>query len=298
MNRNKLILHYTTIIALIKTLCNWWEPFLFALGLRRSGVRINFRDGDYITVSAFDWRAIPSVARLKAKCAIRVSEEAEKIHVVFPSGVVFELVRQGIFWQLGSLNEVFDWDDYKLSGRDLTNKVVVDVGGFIGDSALNYAMRGAVVHVFEPMPNSIAAIKRNLELSGEIGSRVKLHEVGLASQKCTQDIYYNPEKGSFCSTAGMFGSDDNVERASVTLVKADEYLEQAGISHVDILKIDCEGCEYELLNGTDIISVLSPREIAIEYHSGSKELEVRLLEKGYRVSIDGGAEVGLIFAVI
>ena len=65
--------------------------------------------------------------------------------------------------------------------RDLTGKVVVDVGAYVGDSALAFARRGATVHAFEPSVTFCGFIRRNVEVNGFAG-KIRLHEVGLSDR--------------------------------------------------------------------------------------------------------------------
>ena len=44
--------------------------------------------------------------------------------------------------------------DIHFSNFDLKNKIVIQAGGFIGDTALYYSSRGAKVFSFEPDINS------------------------------------------------------------------------------------------------------------------------------------------------
>jgi hypothetical protein len=47
----------------------------------------------------------------------------------------------------GQILEVFDWENYE--GVDVRGKTIVDVGAFVGDSAIYFALRGArrVIHI-------------------------------------------------------------------------------------------------------------------------------------------------------
>ena len=57
---------------------------------------------------------------------------------------------------------------------DLRDKVVVEGGAFVGDTALYYAQQGATVYSFEPDPRSFELARRNLELNPELGRSVTL----------------------------------------------------------------------------------------------------------------------------
>ena len=57
----------------------------------------------------------------------------------------------------GQILEVFDWGNYE--GVDVRGKTVVDVGAFVGDSAIHFALKGARrVIAVEPHPGAYAEI--------------------------------------------------------------------------------------------------------------------------------------------
>ncbi len=86
------------------------------------------------------------------------------------------MVPQGIKFTLDSLDpmifsETFVYDIH-FTGFDLQDKVVIDAGGFVGDTALYYAKMGAIVYTFEPDPNNYEKLIRNLELNKELSNNI------------------------------------------------------------------------------------------------------------------------------
>lgn len=80
-----------------------------------------------------------------------------------------------------------NWNIFR--GEDLTGKVVVDVGAFIGDSSVAYAERGAVVHAFEPVPIFYEFLCRNIELNNMHG-RIIPHAVALSDR---DEVIHDPK---------------------------------------------------------------------------------------------------------
>ena len=73
--------------------------------------------------------------------------------------------------------------------------------------------------------------------------------------------------------------------------------EEYEIESIDILKLDCEGSEYEILGKTNIIDKYNPKHILLEYHFGLKDIPHILKTKNYNFKIDKKADnVGLIYA--
>jgi hypothetical protein len=53
----------------------------------------------------------------------------------------------------------------------------------------------------------------------------------------------------------------------------------------NILKMDCEGCEYESILSATRDTIRSFSYIQIEYHGGYKDLKYKLEENGFTVTV-------------
>jgi tRNA G37 N-methylase Trm5 len=107
------------------------------------------------------------------------------------------------------------------------NGIVVDIGASIGDFTLFASQNAKVVYAFEPDPNYFQYLQKNIVLN-------KLSNV------YSFKIYAN----------------------SQTL----EWLLTNKINQIDFLKMDCEGCEYEVLNCKKEI-LLKINQISMEIHN-------------------------------
>ncbi len=67
------------------------------------------------------------------------------------------------------------------------------------------------------------------------------------------------------------------------------------IPHGSILKVDCEGCEYDFF-GEPTCLISRYDTIIVEYHDTVQHLEDLLRELGFFVSVLGKKKVGLIYA--
>jgi hypothetical protein len=74
-------------------------------------------------------------------------------------------------------------------------------------------------------------------------------------------------------------------------------LEYTGLEEVDVVKLDCEGSEYDILLGTPDSVLKRVRKYIIEYHNGPDVLMRRLDDLGYKVreKFRVGA-IGLLYA--
>jgi hypothetical protein len=166
--------------------------------------------------------------------------------------------------------EVFLEDVYGIQRQDLSDREVLDVGAYVGESAVAFALRGARVHAFEPAPDAQAYILKSARLNG-VADRIAMHPVGL--------------------------SDHDRSDPGMTLVNAGRYLAQIGIPRPYLLKMDCEGCEYGVLSSEDFWSAIRPTHLMLEFHRGGSVLAEILEQKGYEVDpYDPALTVGYLRA--
>jgi hypothetical protein len=227
--------------------------------------------GGSFRMNASAWPLLPSACRLAGIGArFAFLDDAKRIDV---DG----LTLYSPLWsreEASYYKEVLIDDAYGLKGQDLTGKIVVDIGAYVGDSTMAFARQGAFVHAFEPSVTFCRFIHRNLAANA-LASRVVLHEVGLSER------------------TGEFAIRHDRLHFAEGLAYAIEHL-PAGI---DILKMDCEGAEYYLLGDSRFLDHLRPREIRMEYHRGPEAIEKFLAQAGYSIEfISRSSPVGLLSA--
>jgi FkbM family methyltransferase len=171
---------------------------------------------------------------------------------------------------------------------------VVDVGANIGVFSLWAERRGADVTAYEPEPRTFESLVANVA-----GRRISPRQAALVGEAVPTVRLYLSELDSTRNTAtGMeieSGESlrDFVDVPTVTL-------EDVVGSGCDLLKLDCEGAEFEALLGADDETVRRAQRIILEFHriAGPPELIVERLEAaGMEVNVLSEIEsVGLIGA--
>lgn len=200
-----------------------------------------------------------------------------------------------------SVKEIFSDNEYLYPEIDYHNKTVLDIGANIGDSSIFFASQGASkVLAFEPLPSLHRYLQENISLN-EYDKIVIPYYVGLGLRQQKIDIWL---RGN--GTAGTSVDLHNLNTIEYRPGYVQETLEienwkdffgPKGIQQVDIVKMDCEMCEYKLLKDDDFLKFLNPQSLIIEYHDGIKNLVNVLENAGFKVQADEKyMKVGMILA--
>lgn len=130
------------------------------------------------------------------------------------------------------------------------SKTLFDVGANVGlFSLLGAATNTSIkVHAFEPTPTAANTLDANIQLNG-FGS-VVLNRVAVG--KASGVLYLHEFSGADGSNGGMnFTTEEALGAAGqVPVVSLDDYCRDKGINHIDALKVDVEGAEYDVFAGS------------------------------------------------
>jgi len=172
---------------------------------------------------------------------------------------------------LFSLEQFLDQPYRRLN---VSGRVVLDVGAYIGDSALYFWSRGAKwVYAFEPYPYLYEIARENLKINMVNNITLFNQAVGSEDGFINVDTKYVPKAKSH---ARDFGSGIPIR------VRAfDSLVNEMGLKDA-VLKMDCEGCEYNALINASESTLKSFSEIILEYHyQGYAKLAHKLLDNGF-----------------
>ena len=184
-------------------------------------------------------------------------------------------------------------DPWRTKQQSLKGKIVVDIGAFIGDSSVAYAVGGATVYAFEAVPIFAHYAARNAKLNG-LDDRISIHPVGLSNRS---GVVADPDEIRSIASMSHNCLPDNAASQQIQLVDAVTYLRAHGITRADIVKMNCEGCEYDLIGDTRLLHYLNPESVLVDYHYGSEPLQKVFAELGYAVEDSNlGEERGSLFA--
>ncbi len=169
--------------------------------------------------------------------------------------------------------------------------VVVDIGANVGlfsVRAATHALRGSVF-AFEPAPDNFTRLKENIQLNGL--ANVIPMQAAIAGKTETRHMYLGTQDTvSHSLWKGWGGSDQQITVQCKTLEDA---MREYNITHIDLLKIDCEGAEGEIILGMGDATLRRIRRIGMEVHEwpgsdNTGQLKSFLESKGFLVSTERG----------
>ena len=155
--------------------------------------------------------------------------------------------------ELGVIKEVCDSDVYRVRNRSF--KTVVDIGAHKGIFSLFCASLGASVWAFEPVLVNYDALLRHIEINSFKG-QIKPHRAAIRSNiECAHSTVVNVRTG--IDSSSIFTDANDIRSEVVTSINIDAVLEE--VKRTDVLKLDCEGAEFEILNAAsdDLLSTVS-----------------------------------------
>lgn len=204
------------------------------------------------------------------------------------------------------IHEIFHEGCYNVSipsGR----YVAIDIGMNVGITSLYFASMAHVekIYAFEPFGKTLQQAKNNIGLNGALGNKIETFNYGLSDAHKTIDVSYNyDEKGKM----GVLGAEraghiDDTTRESIELRHALPEINAICSRHGSlpvVVKIDCEGSEYEILKDCGEAGLPdNVKVVAIEWHEkGHEELKQRLSSWGFStfVATPGNKQVGMLYA--
>jgi FkbM family methyltransferase len=180
---------------------------------------------------------------------------------VFRSGAQLQIGR-GI--DHAPIIEVFLREEY---GAVPDGATILDIGANIGTFSVYAATSARDVRIcaYEPMADFHSLLLQNVRLNG-LERAIKCFNCAVAADASTRQLFVESETFSFPT---LIAPQDAPRRRRVEVPCATllEILDSNGLTQVDLLKMDCEGAEYEILYRAPHACFDRIREIRMEYHN-------------------------------
>lgn len=153
---------------------------------------------------------------------------------------------------------------------------VIDIGANIGVYALYASQRrGTHVYAYEPMSDNFTLLKENIEING-LSSKVIPFQLAISGARERRTLYlgtspmhsFLPDKEApFHANFSDHLKHLNQKSVEVECISLKDVFDTNNIQCCDILKIDCEGGEYDILYNLPEEYFSRIRDIRLEYHN-------------------------------
>jgi FkbM family methyltransferase len=171
-------------------------------------------------------------------------------------------------------------------------ELIIDIGANVGDSALYFASKGYKVLAFEPIKKIFEKAKLNIDLNEDLKDKITLVNKGIAYKSGEVKIYLLKDKlDEYSILSSAYRESENYELIKV--ISIESMLKEYKVNPY-ILKMDCEGCEVDIILKSDLTMF---KEIHFEYHPFKKGMKLKsLIEKlkndGFKIGKIKGNEKG------
>lgn len=204
------------------------------------------------------------------------------------------------------LDEVFVQNDYNFMTKEKV--VVVDIGSNIGTSCLFFSKFENVqkIYAYEPVKETFEQAKLNLHLNKDLSKVEQFNNFGLGKNDREEIFLFDKNVKGNTGVRGEMSSSfklENVVETKVVIKNAAEQINlvnDANPEYKIVVKMDCEGGEYEILEVLSKSGVINKIDyLMLEWHDkGAEFLEDILNENDFiffshRLAVNSG----MIYAV-
>lgn len=176
----------------------------------------------------------------------------------FKNGLEFKINN---FHNLISLYEIFIKNEYLI--KKLNPKIVIDIGANFGDSTVFFAKTypKSFIFSFEPSLSTFKILKTNINLNNI--ENCKFFKLGVGSKRGKYSFFENKQSGlSSLYQTGVLST-----KITVDIITLLDIFKINKINSCDLLKLDCEGAEFDIIMNSPVDIFSKVNSMIIEYHN-------------------------------
>lgn len=186
-------------------------------------------------------------------------------------------------------------EEYKIDNFESKKPLIIDIGAHCGYFALyySYIFPDSKMLCFEPVKNNFMLLLENLEINKK--DNIKPFNLAVTNSSKDMKIFLKEDDAAH----NLYEKSNMFEHIKTISLK--EIIDHNEIKKCDLLKLDCEGAEYDILNSLPDEYFNKIQRIILEYHIRNKiefeNLKQRFENLRYTLtSMPTSANLGIIFA--
>jgi len=173
---------------------------------------------------------------------------------------------------MGCIGEIVTRNEYNLHQYENLSTAIIDIGGNCGIATIILAKQNpeSTVYTFEPHFPTYQLLVENVKINDLTNVKTFNLAVSDSSDK-TLELYISPlcsGGNTTCSEKevmdGHFGRE--VDFTLVKCISLDDLISQNHIPSIELLKIDCEGAEFDILYNSKSFKEGVVKNIVGEFH--------------------------------
>jgi FkbM family methyltransferase len=216
--------------------------------------------------------------------------------LIFRKRIIIRL-RNGCRFRVRSLMDVWIIKEtcldrqYEQNGARIEDGwIVIDIGAGLGDFAILVAWENpqSRVYAYEPTPDSYNLLQENISINNV--SNISIFMMAVGSKRGETKLFIKGDPVQYTTTQDFRANDLKCFSIEVQMITLNDIFEMNGIERCDFLKIDCEGCEFDILFGASHAILEKISRICLEYHDGftsynHEDLARYLRNNGFQVKL-------------
>lgn len=164
---------------------------------------------------------------------------------------------------ISSISVIFIKHEYGSTfGTKDRGLTIVDIGankGYFSVLAANNKLNKVIS--YEPIRDTFRALEENVALN-KLGN-ITVYNMGVAGENGLREFSYSKDTSIVSSMVFKAGE----ENEQIQCISLENVFIQNNILFIDVLKIDCEGAEFEIFYNSNRDTLSKIREIRMEYHN-------------------------------
>jgi FkbM family methyltransferase len=176
---------------------------------------------------------------------------------------------------LGCIREIVTNNDYILENFvNNSNKHFIDIGANCGVATIILAKQNplSIIYSFEPDRQLFKVLQNNIiknNLTNVKAFNMAVSKYGVNKLTLCLDPRYSGGNTTYSNidTFKTFHNNSNISSYEVNCISLDEVINENNITEIELLKIDCEGAEYDILYTSAFLRNKCIKNMVGEFHN-------------------------------